>query len=129
MADSPEQVHAAFQHAFNRHDLEGVVASYEADAVMISGNAALQGADAIREAYRGIFAQQPTIALQTVRAVRAGDVALRDVALLHGQWELRGTGPEGAEIRRSGLSAEVVRRQADGRWLFVIDNPASDESR
>jgi len=23
----------------------------------------------------------------------------------------------------SGRSAEVVRRQADGTWLFVIDNP------
>ena len=27
------------------------------------------------------------------------------------------------EVELSGITAEVARRQPDGRWLYVIDNP------
>jgi ketosteroid isomerase-like protein len=30
---------------------------------------------------------------------------------------------DGAPVRMEHTSADVLRRQADGRWLFVIDNP------
>jgi ketosteroid isomerase-like protein len=47
-----------------------------------------------------------------------------DVALLRSKWSLAGTGPDGKPVAMSGNGTEVVRRQADGTWLFVIDNPA-----
>jgi ketosteroid isomerase-like protein len=31
--------------------------------------------------------------------------------------------PDGASISMGGTTAEVLRRQPDGRWLYVIDNP------
>ena len=39
------------------------------------------------------------------------------------KWVLEGTGPDGKPIKMEGQSAEVARRQPDGTWLFVIDNP------
>jgi ketosteroid isomerase-like protein len=33
------------------------------------------------------------------------------------------TGPDGKPAQVSGQSVEVVRRQANGDWLFVIDEP------
>ena len=42
-----------------------------------------------------------------------------DLALIHTPWTLRmpdGSSPEGA-------TAEVARRQSDGSWKYVIDNP------
>jgi hypothetical protein len=33
----------------------------------------------------------------------------------------------GAEIATRGLSTEVARKQPDGTWLFVIDNPYTPE--
>jgi ketosteroid isomerase-like protein len=36
---------------------------------------------------------------------------------------LDGTGPDGKPVKIEGQSAEVARRQPDGTWLFVIDNP------
>lgn len=35
MTKSPEHIHRAFQDAFNRHDVEEVVALYASDAVMV----------------------------------------------------------------------------------------------
>jgi ketosteroid isomerase-like protein len=119
MSDSPEQLHVSFQDAFNRHDLESIVALYEPGAVLASVDRAIQGTDAIREAYQGILAMRPIINLQTLGVNRAGDLAM-----LHGKWVLYGTGPDGGQIHREGRNTETARLQPDGRWLFAIDNPS-----
>ena len=115
----PEQLHIDFQNAFNRHDLDSIVALYEPGAVLASVGGDVQGTDAIREAYRGFLDMRPTIDLQTLGVNRAGDLAM-----LHGKWILHGTGPDGGQIRREGRNTETVRLQPNGRWLFVIDNPS-----
>jgi uncharacterized protein (TIGR02246 family) len=119
MTESPEQLHSSFQDAFNRHDLDSIVALYEPDAVLAGFDRPVQGTDAIREAYRGFFAMHPTIDLRTLGVNRAGDLAM-----LHGRWIMHGTGPDGSQIRREGRNTETARLQPDGRWLFVIDNPS-----
>jgi taurine dehydrogenase small subunit len=122
MSESPERLHSSFQDAFNRHDLDSIVALYEPDAVLASVDGPVQGTDAIREAYRGFFAMRPTIEVQTLGVNRAGDLAM-----LHGKWILQGTGPDGGQIRRQGRNTETVRLQRNGRWLFVIDNPSAPQ--
>jgi hypothetical protein len=44
------------------------------------------------------------------------------LAMLHASWTIRGNRSE-----RVGMSTEVVRRQLDGTWLFVIDEPRTPE--
>ena len=119
MTESPEQLHIDFQHAFNRQDLDAIVALYEAGAVLDSAAGPAQGTDAIRQRYRDVLAARPTIHLQTLGVNRAGDLAM-----LHGKWILHGTGPDGAQIRREGRNTETARLQPNGCWLFVIDNPS-----
>ena len=41
-----------------------------------------------------------------------------DTALPH--WSWIAIGPDGDSV--DGIGAEVLRRQADGRWRFIIDN-------
>ena len=116
--ESPEQLHSAFQDAFNRHDLESIIALYEPDAVLASLEGHAHGTEAIRERYRDFLAMHPTINIKTLGVTLAGDLAM-----LHGKWTLQGTGPDDRPIRREGRNTETVRRQPDGRWLFVIDSP------
>ena len=119
MSESPEQLHINFQQAFNRHDLESIVALYEPDAILVRIDGPVRGRDAIREAYRDSFAMRPIIHLQTLGMNRAGNLAM-----LHGKWILHETAPDGAQIRREGRNTETARLQQNGRWLFVIDNPS-----
>jgi uncharacterized protein (TIGR02246 family) len=119
MTESPERLHISFQDAFNRHDLDSIVALYEVDAVLARFDGPVQGTDAIREAYRDSLAIRPTIDVQTLGVNRAGDLAM-----LHGKWILQATGPDGGQIHREGRNTEIARLQPDGRWLFVIDNPS-----
>jgi uncharacterized protein (TIGR02246 family) len=118
MADLPEQVHVEFLDAFNRHDLEAIVALYEPDAVLVGSKGPVRGKDAIREAYRGFLAMRPTMELHTLGINRVGELAM-----LHGKWVLQGKGADGP-VRSEGRNTETVRLQPDGRWLFVIDNPS-----
>ena len=46
-----------------------------------------------------------------------------DIALLFSSWTLSGTGPDGSAMKVTGQTTDVVRRQADGTWLFVLDVP------
>ena len=66
MIEAPEQLHRAFQEAFNRHDLASIVALYEPGAVLASFDGPVEGADAIRERYRGALAMQPSIDVRTL---------------------------------------------------------------
>jgi uncharacterized protein (TIGR02246 family) len=119
MSDSAEELHRAFQDAFNRHDLEAIVALYEPDALLASPGGAVCGIDAIREQYRRALSTRPSIELHTLGVHIVGDLAM-----LHGTWILRETGADGRQNQREGHNTETARRQADGRWLFVIDNPS-----
>jgi ketosteroid isomerase-like protein len=40
-----------------------------------------------------------------------------------GVWSFDGTGPDGEPVRLEAQNADVLRRQEDGSWRFVIDNP------
>ena len=116
---NPQEIHAAFEKAFNAGDLDGVVALYEKDAVFVAGaSRTVTGHSAIREVYQGYLAMRTSLTLETVAAFESGGLAL-----LHGRWSRKGKGPDGAEIHITGRNSEVVRRQTDGTWLFLIDNP------
>jgi hypothetical protein len=45
------------------------------------------------------------------------------LAVLHGSWMVEPAPENRAEPVTRGLSTEVVRKQPDGTWLCVIDNP------
>jgi uncharacterized protein (TIGR02246 family) len=116
----PADAHTLFEKAFNAGDLQGMMALYEPDAILIPqpGAESVQGLQAIRSALEGFLMLKGKMELQTKHVVRHGDIAL-----LRGAWRLQGTGPDGKPVEMVHGSAEVVRRQPDGRWLYIIDHP------
>ena len=118
-ARTPEEAHHLWAQAFSAGDLDGLVALYEPDAVLLPGSGQpVTGRSAIREALRGFLALEARFELRVQRALQADDLAL-----LYSRWTLSATGPDGSDLKRGGQTSDVVRRQSDGTWLFVIDNP------
>jgi uncharacterized protein (TIGR02246 family) len=118
----PSDVHQLFQAAFNAGDADAVAALYENQAVLFLDGEAVIGREAIRQAYREIFAHGGMLELSTRRSVESQ----AGIALLSGDWTHRYTdSTSGTAAVTRGSSTEVVRLQANGRWCFVIDDPNS----
>lgn len=109
------------QGEFFRSLLEAAVALYEPNAsfVLASGEV-ITGGDAIREALKGFLAFDEIRFTRGISATQSGDGSL---AMLRAAWSATAPGPDGKPVTVTGNNVEVVRRQPDGTWLFVIDNP------
>lgn len=119
-AKKPEEMHQLFEQGFNAGDVEALLALYEEQALLVPAQGAepVQGKAAIGEALGRFLALKGQITLQTRTLIEAGEVAL-----LRSAWHLKGTGPDGTPIEMAHGSSEVVRRQADGSWKYLIDHP------
>jgi uncharacterized protein (TIGR02246 family) len=119
-ARKPEDVDRLFGDRVNAGDVEGMVALYEPGATLVTQDAGiLVGQSAIRE-YLGMMpAMKPTIDMGVARVVPVGD----DLAVVHHDWECALTGPDGQAMTISGKATEIVRRQPDGTWRFLLDDP------
>jgi ketosteroid isomerase-like protein len=89
------------------------VALYEPGAVLVSGGELVTGHEGIRTAYSAFLASGSRMKFETRAVIESGD----GLAVLHGAWSL------GPPSSTQGVSTEVIRRQPDGSWKFVIDNP------
>lgn len=122
MAQNPEQVIQTFAAAVNSGDIDKVLAHYERDARLAFPGQPSIGHDAIRSTLQNLLSQKPTLKGTTVSVSRAGDLAV-----LRSEWSLVGTDATGGRVQMSGESVELVRRQADGSWLYVVDLPMGKE--
>jgi|SRR5215469_7089268 len=113
-AQRPQDIHHRFVEAFNRGDVEALVSLYEAGSVLALRRGEAIGHEAIREAYEKIVHDGANMELETRAVVESTD----GLALLHARWKYH----REREVI-TGLSTEVVRRQPDGTWLFVLDEP------
>ena len=114
---TPREIHPAFEAAFNRQDLGGLVALYAPDAVMARPDGSVAtGLDAIRQELSGVLGTNGHMAMRTRYVLEADDMAL-----LSSEWTLTGS-----DQTMSAVSTEVARRQPDGSWLYVLDHPFAD---
>ena len=90
-------------------DAEGMAALYAPDAILdIGGGQLARGRDAIRAFYARLVMAGPKFELGDQRpAMINGDLALTSTRL-----------PDGT------VTVEIARRQGDGTWLWVIDQPS-----
>lgn len=109
---TPEQLALNFAQAFNRRDLEAILSLFEPEAVLApQPGQAVSGADGLRGALAGFLGLKAPFDLSLRRVLSTGDTAL-----IIGDWRLEGVG-------LAGTTADVARRDADGVWRYVIDNP------
>ncbi|GIF40231.1 hypothetical protein Axi01nite_45420 [Actinoplanes xinjiangensis] len=92
---------------------------YEPDAVLVpQPGTPLTSAAERRAAYEHLLGFGVPMVAGTRHLYVAGDIALSVV-----DWSMRGTARQGHPLDLSGVAADVLRRGADGRWRYLINNP------
>ena len=116
---TPEQVLESIVDGINTGNLDALMLLYEPEAGFAAQPGSLShGVPGVREGLAGFIAMKGKLELNVTRVLEASDLAL-----VIGVWSFTGTGPDGKPVQLAGNSADVLRRQADGSWRFVIDNP------
>jgi uncharacterized protein (TIGR02246 family) len=105
----------------NAGDTDGLASLYEANGTLVDlDRKPLTGRPAIRAYFAALgAAAKMAITMNVTKVVRGGD----DVAVLYNDWTAVMTAPDGKRTDLSGKALEIVRRQTDGSWRFVIDDP------
>lgn len=105
--------------AMNAQNLESAVTLFEPGAsFVVKPGVVVSGTAGIRQALEGFMALKPTLTIDAQQLVEA-----TDVAQYCARWSITGIDPTGTAVQLTGRSSSILRRQPDGRWLFVVDNP------
>jgi uncharacterized protein (TIGR02246 family) len=108
-AERPEDITRLFVERSNAGDAAGVAALYAPDAVLAyPPGSTTVGREAIRALWEKVLAHNPHFAPEEPLPT-----------LTHGDIALTSTAPRDD----AGARAQVVRRQPDGSWLRVLDQP------
>lgn len=108
--------------AFHRGDIDGIMRTYESGAVVVGQpGSPVSGVPALRAMFAGFVAAKAQFTFLGHEVIEAGDLALHLTP-----WRMAGVAPDGTAVAAQGLSVAVLRRQLDGRWLMVIDDPFGD---
>ena len=116
---TPSEVLATIVEGINSGNLDVLLPLYESAAGFAAQPGALAcGLPSIRQGLAGFIAMNGKLDLKVTRVLEASDLALVATA-----WSFAGTGSDGRPVEIAAKSADVLRRQTDGSWRFVIDNP------
>lgn len=112
----------AMTHAFHQGDIDGIMKTYEPGAVVVGQpGTPVSGTPGLRAMFAGFIAAKAHFTFLGHEVIQSDDVALHLTP-----WRMAGVAPDGTAIEARGLSVAVLRRQSDGRWLMVIDDPHGD---
>lgn len=113
---APADMNTQFAQAFNSREISHLLALYEDDAVLCTDFQETKhiGRAAITTALTSLLTLPGTMVARNRFCVESGNIAL-----LSARWTLH---DDHGQVIAQGETAEVVRRQADGRWLYAIDH-------
>jgi ketosteroid isomerase-like protein len=114
----PEGVIPSLIQRFNSGQVSAMMALHEPKSVFIAndGRTITDHVEIAAELEKDLALGLPLNA--TVRHVFVAD----DIAQIVVDWFIDGIGPDGKHVRRGGSACDIVRRGADGRWRYIIDN-------
>ena len=110
-----KKMSAAMEHG----NIDAVMSAYESGACLVVQPGVTVSGAALREALNGFISMKPKFNMPKHEVIESGDIALHI-----SPWTMHAVDPAtGSPVEQSGLSLAVFRRQPDGNWLMVIDNP------
>ena len=117
--DHPDHLHEEFAAALHAKDPDRLLDVYETDAIAVQPDGSrTTGQTALRAMVSGLIASGADMQGAARKVLVNGDVALTSST-----WSNQVVLADGSVTTVSGTTAELSRRQPDGTWKVVIDDP------
>ncbi len=114
----PEDMITRVAQALGSNDLDSLMQLYEPSAVLVRPDGTeAQGVDQIRAEYAGYIDKVVSMEAKVLWVHIAGEIAT-----VRGKFSITFARKDGTTITRGGEPIEVLRRQEDDSWLYLIDH-------
>ena len=117
----PEECDRYLLEAIEAGDIDTCVSLYEPSAVVFKKSGeAISGLDAVRQTYASMSALKPRFAIDFIKSTVSEDGSIGTNRMKASMtWQ----DAEGKQHNSMFHSLEVIRKQPDGSWRFIIDDP------
>ncbi len=105
--------------SFENKDIDGVMDTYESESTIVfEPGVAVTDRTEQKELFMGFIAMNPEFTYGNHEVFVNGDIAIHLTP-----WSMVGKTPDGSALNFGGLSIAVLRKQPNGEWLMVFDDP------
>lgn len=116
---NPEGCVKYFRNCIYRGDLKGALSCFDAEATYIERDGQeIKGLSNIEKALEGICSWKPEIKGGKHRVTIVGNLAI-----WIDKYVVKAKMPNGDPMEMEGLTACMLKRNHDGIWLWLVDNP------
>ncbi|WP_128331483.1 DUF4440 domain-containing protein [Apibacter sp. HY039] len=117
--NSPDQMNQCFADAYNSGDLNRINALFEKEAKIVKYNGdIISGFEKMNEEHLNLLKLGGKMT-----SVNKYCIETEDIAMLRADWKIETKNEKSEDITITGSSVELIRRQKDGTWLYIVDNP------
>jgi len=116
----PDDADEYFLDAVRNGDVKTAMTCFDNEAVYIGKDGKpISGMDNIEKVITELCKMKPDIKVYEHQMAPVGN----DMMYWLDKWRMTATGPDGKPFEMKGASANMMRRNADGHWLWLVDNP------
>ncbi|MET0964440.1 MAG: DUF4440 domain-containing protein [Noviherbaspirillum sp.] len=121
LARKPEDCNRILLAALETGDIDTSVNLYEPGAVLFAKSGqTMTGHEAIRANNAALIVLHPTFRIDEIAVTLSGDGTIATTRM---KAQLNGARPDGKPVQGDIHTLEVLRKQPDGSWRYVIDDP------
>lgn len=115
----PEDMNKTFAQAYNSGNVDNIDLLFESEAKVVTyDNSTISGQKEYHQEHLNLL----KIGGKMI-SINQSCIVFENIALLSAEWKINTWNEDGEPLEISGKSTEVIRKQNDGTWLYVIDNP------
>jgi ketosteroid isomerase-like protein len=117
---NPDEADEYFMDCIREGNLKNAMTCFDQEAVYMDkdGNS-ISGLANIENVVANLCHMKPYIKIYKHKNSPVGN----DLIYRLDKWTMTATDPQGKPIRMQGASAHIMRKNADGVWLWLVDNP------
>ncbi len=115
----PEGFVKYFRNCIYRGDLKGALNCFDSEATYIERDGQeIKGLDNIEKALESICSWKPEI-----KGIKQRVTIVGDIAIWIDKYAVKAKMPNGDPIEMEGVTACILKRNSEGNWLWLVDNP------